>query len=164
MSMPWDVYKPAPAPEPPPVVEPELPYVPPTPNLPERPTSEIDFGRILKDAFSQALREVNEHPSSKGSDLVRADARSRSWRTLVQGLGIDLMFAIVAVLATVAHVDPLDKAAWITLAGLLIKTVIQTLVAYVMRLRVTPTVRTKGEKMALMPLPMEVPSERQSPK
>jgi hypothetical protein len=194
MSMPWDRFKPE-AEE---AEEPEFPYTPteptepepePTPNVPAT-QGEINFGRILKDAFVEALRESQselresatdfaqeairatvagksidwENPTivaetEKGKQLVVADARSRSWRTLLQGLGIDVTFAIVAVLSTLTNLDLMQKETWIILGALLIKTIVQTVVAYFMRLKVTPTVRTPGEKMALVPLPVEIPQE-----
>jgi hypothetical protein len=151
MSLPWDTYKPEVEPEP----VPEIPYVPPD-NAPAIVGSiQLDYTQILKDAFAGALREVNEQPTSKGTDLVRADARSRSWRTLLQGLAIDFVFALVAVLAILSDLDPFARETWILFGALVIKTFVQTLMAYVMRLRVPPTVRTKGEKVALLPLPVD---------
>jgi hypothetical protein len=204
MSLPWDRF---PAeeqqqpPTPPPVYEqpspppdykpPEPPpnYVPPE-HLPERP-GEVDFGKILKEAFSDALVEAGAklketskgyakdswgaikegetvdvlHPTvtattSKGQELVVADAKSRSGRTFVQGLLIDITFAVIAVMVGLSSdFDPMQKGAWIVLAALVIKTIIQTIVSYVMRLKVTPTIKTPGEKMALMPVPRPMMEE-----
>lgn len=169
----------------------EIPSAPATPNLPARQLSTDEFGKVLKDAFAQALREVGgkakdvtgdfvrdtvdavargdeidwgkptiEAETSAGKKLVVADARNRSWRTLLQGLGIDLVFAIVAVLATLSGADLFERETWILFAALLIKTVIQTVVAYVMRLKITPTIRTPGDKMALAPIPVPLPESR----
>jgi len=190
MSMPWDRFQPE--------TEEELPYIPPEPEVEEKPEEpkvpatqgEINFGKLLKDAFVQALRESRDEfkegatefardhvraigqgkdidwanptvtaETEKGRQLVVADARSRSWRTLVQGLAIDLTFAIVALLAVLADLDPFAKETWILFGALIIKTFVQTVVAYFMRLRVTPTIRTPGEKMAVMPLPVEIPPD-----
>lgn len=93
--------------------------------------------------------------TAKGRELVVADARSRSWRTLMQGLMTDLFFAIIAVLGTVTQTDmPLDKTAWAVLGILLLKTAIQTAIAYFMRLRVTPTIRIPGEKVQVTTVPV----------
>jgi hypothetical protein len=176
MSMPWDRFQPEPD-EPEPVVE-------PTPNLPERQDSAVDVTAIIRDAFTQALRDAgpqlkdtatdyvrdtlgatvrgdtvdHQNPTivaetSTGRELVVADAKSRSWRTFVQGLAIDLVAALVAVLAMITDMDPFARETWILLGALFVKTLIQTVAAYVMRLRVTPTIHTPGQEMALMPVP-----------
>ena len=88
-----------------------------------------------------------------GKELVIADAKSRSWRTLVQGLAIDLFAAVLAVIGTLSGADPFVKETWLLVGALLIKTVIQTVAAYVMRLRVTPTVKLQTDRFALMPVP-----------
>jgi hypothetical protein len=86
-----------------------------------------------------------------GHEMVVADAKSRSKRTFVQGLGIDLAVATVAVILAFVGQDPFNRNTWILLGALLAKTLVQTVASYVMRLRVTPTIR--GEKLALMPVP-----------
>jgi hypothetical protein len=152
------VDSPPPAPvTPPPTVE----------NLPQR-QDVTDFAAILKDAFTQAIRDANtaadisttpgDDPldAMTGRELVKADARNRSWRTLLQGLGIDLFFAIVALAGTLTHIDALDNVAWSAFFALVGKTLIQTAVAYFMRLRVAPTIRTPGEKYVIAPLPRPV--------
>ena len=88
-----------------------------------------------------------------GKQLVIADAKSRSWRTLVQGLCIDLFVALIAVLAAISDANPFQKETWILLGALLIKTFVQTAAAYLMRLKVTPTMKTEGETLAIMPIP-----------
>lgn len=180
--MPWEIDQPAPTPPPRPPPAQPAPTEPPY--LPDRQDS-VDFGRILKDAFSDALVEAGAklrdtgkeyaqdsfdairrgetvdvlHPSvtattAKGKELVVADAKSRSGRTFVQGLVIDLVFAVGTLLVALgSDFDPAKKGAWIILIALMVKTVIQTGVSYLMRLRVTPTIRTPGEKMAIMPVP-----------
>lgn len=99
--------------------------------------------------------------TSQGQELVVADAKSRSWRTFLQGLGLDLMFAVVALLtATTTHAfDPLSKVAWVTFAALVVKTLLQTIAAYIMRIKITPTVKVRdqvahSEKVAMLPLPV----------
>jgi hypothetical protein len=212
MSMPWDRFKPEPAdvpPEPvfpPPVpVEPELPYTPPPDKPayeipPEKPLPDIldrvlpegtDFGKILKDAFSDALVEAGTklregakdyareswegikrgetvdvlHPTitaedKAGRELVIADAKSRSWRTLVQGLIFDVFAGIVAAVAVLTGADPFQKETWIAFGVLLLKSVVSAVISYFMRLRITPTIRTPGEKMAIMPVPRPMVEDR----
>jgi len=124
-----------------------------------------DFAHETIDAVRTGQDIDWEHPTitattERGKELVVADARSRSGRTFLQGLGIDLTFALVAVLTTLAGVDPLSKDTWILFGALLIKTVIQTVVSYVMRLRITPTIRTPGERVEIMPVPKPTPAEQ----
>lgn len=59
-------------------------------------------------------------------------------RTLLQGLAIDVGFAAMAALATIASSDfnPFEKEAWTLVAVLMIKTVMQTGMSYMMRLKV----------------------------
>jgi hypothetical protein len=203
-ALPWDRWQPEPEPEPeppppvrPPVPAPEVPYEeelpyvpPPRPNLPDRPTGEVDFGKILKDAFAGALVEAGQKlregtkdyakdtwegikkgetvdilnptitaETKAGRELVVADAKSRSWRTLWQGLIVDVFAAILAVAATLSGMDPLVKETWILIAALLVKSVLSAIISYFMRLKVTPTIRTPGEKMAIMPLPRPMVEE-----
>lgn len=100
--------------------------------------------------------------TAKGKELVVADAKNRSWRTFLQGLAIDCFFALVVVLGTVTQIDtPLNKTAWIAVAALVIKTLIQTAVSYVMRLKIQPTMKNEqGEKMAIMPVPRPMLDEK----
>ena len=92
--------------------------------------------------------------TSTGKELVVADARNRSWRTFVQGLTIDLVLACIAAVTTIAgDFNPTtEKIAWVAVASLMLKTVVQTAFSYIMRLRVTPTVTAKGDKVALVPV------------
>jgi hypothetical protein len=73
-----------------------------------------------------------------GQELTIASARNRSWRTFLQGLGLDLVFALVAVVGTLGDVNFFSKAGWVTLGILIIKTVIQTVVSYVARVKIAP--------------------------
>lgn len=178
--LPWDRFEPD-QPEPPaPERPPTAPAPGPTP--PVRPPSgpvaggdtdtAIAVRDLAQDLLSEALSYAKDsvgaiwagkdvdvlHPTvtaetSTGRELIVADAKSRSWRTFVQGLAIDLFAALIALVSTLTNFDPFDKAAWTTVAALGIKTLIQTVMAYVMRMRITPTIRTEGEKLALMPVP-----------
>lgn len=169
-------------PEPAPVPEPELPYIPPDaikplpPRPPARPPVEIDWHEVLDQAWP-AIREkavdyakgtVGEiakghtvdltHPTitaadMTGRELVVADAKSRSWRTLVQGLVFDVFAGIVAAVAMLAGLDPFQRETWIAFGVLLLKSVVSAVISYFMRLRITPTIKTPGEKMAIMPVP-----------
>ena len=97
--------------------------------------------------------------TQQGKELIIADAKSRSWRTLVQGLAVDVLFAIVAATAMLTGNDPLVKETWIAFGALLLKSVLSAIVSYFMRLKVTPTIRTPGEKMAMMPVPRPMVDE-----
>lgn len=184
--MPWDEFVPdAPEPAPEPVLSPGAPVQEPmpTPNLPAR-QDVIDFSKILKDAFAEALQEAGTklketgtgyvrdtwegiregetvdvlHPTitgetHTGKELIIADAKSRSWRTLIQGLIFDVFAGIVAAVAFLSGADPFVKETWIAFGVLLLKSVVSAVISYFMRLKVTPTIKTPGEKMAIMPVP-----------
>ena len=84
---------------------------------------------------------------------MKADAASRSKRTLIQGLLFDVFAAVVASIAMLSGADPFVKETWIGFGILLVKSVVSAAISYFMRMRSTPTIRTKGEKLALMPVP-----------
>jgi hypothetical protein len=99
-----------------------------------------------------------------GRELVVADAKSRSWRTLVQGLIFDVFAAIVASIAVLTGLDPFVRETWIAFGILLLKSVVSAVISYFMRLRITPTMRTEGEKFAIAPLPRPmIDKERNHP-
>lgn len=71
---------------------------------------------------------------------VKAAATERATRSLVQGLGIDVLIAVAAALLTwLPEADVLDGAAWLLLGTILVKTVLQAAASYVMRLKYAPT-------------------------
>ena len=94
-----------------------------------------------------------------GRELVVADARNRSWRTFLQGLIFDLLAGLAAAIAVLAGADPFVKETWVAFGILVLKTFVSAGISYLMRLRATPTVRTKGPEVALMPLPRPVVNE-----
>lgn len=94
-----------------------------------------------------------------GRELVVADAKSRSWRTLVQGLIFDVFAAIIIAVATLTGADPLAKETWMAFGVLLLKSVVSAVISYFMRLRVTPTIKIPGEEMAVMPIPRQLKEE-----
>jgi hypothetical protein len=94
-----------------------------------------------------------------GRELVVADAKSRSWRTLVQGLIFDVFAAIVAAVALLSGADPFVKETWAAFGVLLLKSVVSAVISYFMRLRVTPTIKIPGEEMAVMPIPRPMKEE-----
>lgn len=69
-----------------------------------------------------------------------ADARNRAWRTLVQGLGIDLAVALLLAIgpSLVGNDFAWSTGYWRTLGLLAAKTAIQTLVSYAARKLVPP--------------------------
>lgn len=76
------------------------------------------------------------HPASS----VAADARNRAVRTFLQGLAVDVVLA-VAVALSAALADPgfaWSAGYWRLLGLSLAKTVLMTVAAYVMRLKVPP--------------------------
>ena len=104
------------------------------------------------------------HPTvsveSQGKELVIADAKSRSWRTLVQGLIFDVFAAIIAAIALLSGMDPLVKETWIAFGVLLLKSVVSAVISYFMRLKVTPTIKVPGAEYAVMPVPRPMIEEQ----
>jgi hypothetical protein len=152
----------------------EPPYVPPEPpRHAAPPLTDVDVKDLARDLLAEAMDYAKAtisatvkgqgvdplHPTivattAAGKELVIADAKSRSWRTLVQGLIFDVFAAIVAAVALLAGADPFVKETWLAFAVLLTKSVVSAVISYFMRLRVTPTMKNEeGEKMALMPVP-----------
>jgi hypothetical protein len=182
MSLPWDELKPdVPAPSQP--VQPQTTPVAPVPEPPNLPaTQDANFAKMLAEALIESARKYAGetvgairqgetvdvlHPTitaetSTGKELVVADAKSRSWRTFLQGLAIDIFAALAVIFGTVAQIDtPMDKTAWIAVGALAVKTLVQTVLSYFMRLRITPTIRTQGDKMAVAPTFVAIPQEKE---
>lgn len=175
---PWERWQPEPAPEP---VVPKPSEPAPEPIVDDLPQEAIE--RALDDLWP-AIREkatgyVKDswegitkgqtvdvlHPeitavTGTGRELIVADAKSRSWRTLIQGLIIDVIFAIVAAAAFLTGNDPFVKETWIAFGLLLLKSVGSAIISYFMRLKVTPTIKVPGEKMAVMPIPRPIVEEQ----
>jgi len=57
------------------------------------------------------------------------------------------------------ELDPFVKEAWILIGVLLVKPVRSAVISYFMRLKVQPTIKTHGQKMAIMPLPTRIEEE-----
>jgi hypothetical protein len=171
-------YVPTPAPLPtvpapaPPTVEP-----PPT-----QPIQAIDWGEVLDDAWPAIRDQMIDyargsvkaimagetvdltHPTvtatdMTGRELVVADAKSRSWRTLIQGLIFDVFAGIVAAVAILSGADPFQKQTWAAFGVLLLKSIVSAVISYFMRLKVTPTIKTEGEKFAVAPVPRPMTAE-----
>lgn len=180
---------PTPTPPPPLILDPEeldpAPLPPAPPSGVEEPRTP-DWGDILDEAWPMIRDQVVDyaravvattvkgnqvdfaHPqvtavTKQGKELVIADARSRSWRTLIQGLIFDVFAAVLAAIAVLSGLDPLVKETWIAFGVLLAKSVISAIISYFMRLKVTPTIKNKeGEKMAVMPIPRPVLPQEQT--
>lgn len=69
---------------------------------------------------------------------VVADARDRAWRTVLQGLGIDLATALVLTLAVLLTEVNWTWAFWGALGLAVAKSLIQAAVSFFMRLLVKP--------------------------
>lgn len=73
-------------------------------------------------------------------DLIARDARSRAWRTFLQGLVIDVGTGLLVTLASAFNVIEWSWPYWAALGLLLAKTLLQSLIASIMR-RVIPPPR-----------------------
>ena len=73
------------------------------------------------------------------STPTQTDARNRAARTFAQGLGIDVAVGLVMVLLIwLPEADISTRQAWTALGVTVAKTLLQTVAAYVMRLKVAP--------------------------
>lgn len=173
-TLPWDRYGPVEQETVPVEVPPEPVFPPPAPP-PPAPPPPVDVSGVvdaIKASLESAVREAAAQAHATGEAvrrgeqtdsakaLVKADARSRSGRTFVQGLIFDLFAGLVAVIATLSGADPFVKETWIAFGVLLFKTFVSAGISYVMRLRVTPTMTTQGTKLAIMPLPRPMMEEQ----
>lgn len=71
---------------------------------------------------------------------VEVDARNRAWRTFVQGLGIDVLAAVVVTLLPMVTVLEWSLAWWLALGLAVSRSALGALVAYLARKLVTPSV------------------------
>lgn len=73
---------------------------------------------------------ITDYPPSD-----RADARNRAWRTLVQGLGVDVAAAVaLAVLPSLSGAEfAWTREYWLTVAGLAGRSAVVAAVSYVAR-------------------------------
>lgn len=72
-------------------------------------------------------------------NLVRKDARDRSLRTFMQGLGVDLLIAVAGTLLLwVADADILTAESWTIFAAMAVKSVLMAAASYIMRLQIDP--------------------------
>lgn len=177
--LPWDKFSPAEQAEVPAAPAP-VPQPAPTPApVPVSPPVDLELG----DAFEKALPAIKDlvigyardtlegirkgetvdvlHPTItatdvSGRELVVADARNRSWRTFLQGLIFDLLAGLTAAIAVLAGMDPFVKETWVAFGILVLKSFVSAGISYLMRLRATPTIHTKGPDVALLPLPRPV--------
>lgn len=77
-------------------------------------------------------------PSPGEAAVTHTDAKDRAWRTFIQGLGIDVGVAVVLVLAVAFTKIEWTPAYWQGLGLSLGRTILQTGVAYLMRVFVKP--------------------------
>lgn len=85
--------------------------------------------------FSDFFRE---NPVQTPED-VRQDAKERTFRTLAQQLGIDLIVALATVVGPLLlNLDVTSKEQWTFIGLSVLKTIVSTLVAYVFRLFYAP--------------------------
>jgi hypothetical protein len=76
--------------------------------------------------------------------IVEVDAKDRAFRTFIQGLGIDEAIAVTLVLAVAFTTIEWTPTYWLTLAASLGRTILQSAVAYVMRVFVKPRLEKLG--------------------
>lgn len=72
---------------------------------------------------------------------TEADAKNRAWRTLGQGLLLDVATVIVVALAAAMTDVQWTREYWLGVAALLGKSVVQSIISYFARKVVPPAVR-----------------------
>lgn len=96
-----------------------------------------------------------EASTASGKQIVIADAKSRSIRTLLIGLSTDLVAAALAALAQASDLDPgVGRTAWIGVGVLVGKSVAQAAISFVARIRLAPNVSVGDTQLALAPVPV----------
>ena len=108
--------------------------------------------QLLKDLESYAISYTSavlagQHPgvvpsvavSNADGSLTQVDAKNRSFRTLVIGGGLDVLYAVIAGIGALSGVNFFNKAGFATLGILVGKTLIQSVTSYVARVHITPT-------------------------
>lgn len=94
---------------------------------------EVVIDALKRGDFSDFL------PRVQTPDEVREDAKERSWRTLLQQLGVDIVVALATVVGPLLlSLDVTSKEQWTIIGLSVLKTIISTLVAYVFRLLYAP--------------------------
>lgn len=74
------------------------------------------------------------------TSILAADARNRAWRTALQQLTIDIVVAVVLLLAPlVQDANKLDDFEWKVIAFSVGKTVVAVIFSYVMRRFIDPS-------------------------
>jgi hypothetical protein len=136
--------------------------------MPEIRAEALNYAKAELQATLSGQQIDQAHPTitvttSKGKELKIADAKSRSYRTFVQGLSLDVFFALVALLGTLTNFDPLAKASWFTLGALVLKTIFQTIVTYISRMKITPTTVIDGQRTSLVTIPATSVTTLQAP-
>lgn len=166
MGMPWDTPRQQPPRYSPPPAQQMKPDLPPVvarnPQTGE--TVRVDLGADLREAIRQAVAasvvENKDAMLGNAQAAIKKVAQGQkptvtapqgpielegefemgpsTKRTLLQGLAVDLGFAATATLATVTSTDFnfFDKEAWTLTAVMMLKTLIQTGMSYMMRLKV----------------------------
>lgn len=91
--------------------------------------------------------------TNQGKEIRVADAKNRSFRTLLQGFALDVVFALVTLFATLSGNEFFSKAGLAALGILVLKTILQTAISYLTRINIEPSIKTSdGEKAALVPV------------
>lgn len=91
---------------------------------------------LLIDLICLTIKPMT-HMAPSGSD-AQADARERSFRSLVQGLALDVSVAVVLVLATAFTTIEWTPVYWKLLGLTVAKSILQAGASYLMRVLVKP--------------------------
>lgn len=78
--------------------------------------------------------------SSERRAFVHADALDRAWRTFKTGIGLDIALGLALTLGTMLTDLRWTKEYWALIGTLAAKSVVQSIVSYILRKRSTPKV------------------------
>jgi len=101
-------------------------------------TSELE--QRAEAAVVKALEKVVSGPVTPPAltDFIHADARSRAIRTLLSGLALTVLAAIVSALGAASGLNWFDSHSWPVLITLITSSVVSSVTAYVGRLLKEP--------------------------
>lgn len=73
-----------------------------------------------------------------GQSLTKTAAKGHAWRTFLIGMSTSAASAVLSAIGDQAHLDFFSKSGWIATATIAVSTLVQTVIAYLGRLQITP--------------------------
>lgn len=108
---------------------------------------------VEKQVTEQLSKSLGQPKTVELGDLVKADARSRAWRTLAGGLALSVLYGIISVFGDLAGINWFSKEGLATAASLVVFSVVGSVLAYVARLIKEPAPFTEALNTHPVPPP-----------